>query len=167
MDKILTSNLLQSTTKSTFSEILKSRQDPDTLLNNIITSINSEALEVTSKNIEAHYIINKTLNPNKDRQSLRAAIASADDEPDKNDVAEVLGYKVKWKSIDHLLLLLKGDLPDFTGYSDKQVVDYVKEQLQGTPRLGVRRVDKWRKEGNLELKVLDHIYHHKTKLATS
>lgn len=160
-NQILTSNLLNDKTKTTFGEVLKSRRNPDDLLQEIVASINSEVLKITSKNVEAHYLINKTLNPDKDRQSLRAAIASAEEPPDKNDVKEVLGYKVKWRSLDHLLYLLKEDLPDFTDYSDKQVVDYVRDQLQGTPKLGVRKVNKWRKEGGLELKVIDHIFRHK------
>ena len=106
----------------------------------------------------AHYLVNKKLNPNKDRQSLRAALFSGNNnEPvDSGDLAEAVGYKVKPVSPHHIIDLFEA--PDLTDYSDQQIIEYVGTRLDGPPGITLRKVKTWRAEGFINRRVITYIH---------
>lgn len=165
IERALTSNSIKESTKKVLRNYYESSKDVNSLVDNIMGSINKETGSLEDINVRIHFIINNKLCPGKEKQSLRAAISSSKtgDPIDKDDVEEILGYKVKWKSLDHLEFLLTQEMPDFSKYTDQQVVDYVRKELGGTPRIGKKRVSNFRKEGAevFSRRIIDHIFKNK------
>lgn len=106
----------------------------------------------------AHYLVNKALNPNKDRQSLRAAIFSGDNEEPVNlqDLAEVLGFKVRPVSDRHIIDLIEG--PDMANWKAKDVFDYISTRLNGKPGLTIKKIKTWQTEGEVTKRALSYIH---------
>lgn len=106
----------------------------------------------------AHYLVNKALNPGKDRQSMRAAIYSgtSGETVDNHDLSEALGYKVKPISPRHIIDLFEG--PDLSDWSDGDVLKYIKDRIGGKPGISLKRIKDMRAEGFLNRRVFTHIH---------
>lgn len=117
-------------------------------------------------NFQLHYAVNRIINPGKDAQSFRAAAFDNEWPVDKNDIKEALktlyGKPATYRNSTHLLHLLSGDLPVFD--TDAEIIDYLKAALDGKAHVGKKRIARWREEGDLSIKVLNHLYSWKIKI---
>ena len=106
----------------------------------------------------AHYIINYRLNPTKDRQSRRAALFSAHNGEyiDGNDLKEVLGYRMRPKSLEHIIDQIEA--PSMSTWEPHHILEYIKNAVGGKPGVSLKKIAAWKAEGVVERRVISHIH---------